>query len=157
MGLFDDIKSNVQKGWNTYTDTWKKIYVDTPAEIIGSVGPIKQTVVDWVKEDPVKATETVNNPLPQVITQLTTVNAENNPYIQGMNESIQPIWERESTVKIVGEDGAKEIENTLNPTKWVENVDIPDIIPQQAQDTVKKYLPVAALGGIALLVLSAFK
>lgn len=73
---------------------------------------------------------------------------------QAAKESVQPIWERQTTKDILGEDGAKDLEKTLNPINWPENS---GLVPEGTTETVKKYLPAVALGGLALLVITALK
>jgi len=176
MGLFDGFEA----GWNSFKNKELKQATQWVTENTG----LDNKVVNYVKSDPQKATKAINKPFDTALNQLFKLSkgkanvgllddktteivteplGNNGPIIkaieQGVEESSQPIWERESTVKIIGEDGAKELENTLNPAAWIDNATdiIPDIIPQQAPDTVKKYLPVAALGAAVLLVVSALK
>ena len=163
MGLFD----GVEAGWNSFKnkelkavqDAWATVYIDKPKEIVETtiIEPIKTEVLDYVKQDPIKAAEVVKDPVPQVIDQLVTLNEETNPYIQGLKESTQPIWERESTVKILGEDGADKLQDALNPARWGENA-INDLgVSDTTKESLKKYLPIALAGGAALLILSSFK
>jgi len=77
---------------------------------------------------------------------------------QGAKESTQPIWGRDSSKKIFGESGADDLQNIFNPARWVENgIDKTPIIPDNAKDTVKTYLPIVALGAGALFLLAALK
>lgn len=87
----------------------------------------------------------------------TTITTVKEAVEQGLKEANQPIWERESTVKILGEDGADKLQDTLNPARWGENAIDNLGIPDTAKDNLKKYLPVALAGGAALLLLSALK
>ena len=76
---------------------------------------------------------------------------------QGLKESSQPIWERDSTKEILGEDGADKLQDTLNPARWAENtIDRTPLSPEN-QESLKKYLPIAAIGAGALLLLAALK
>lgn len=120
---------------------------------------VDDKVVEWVRSDPIKAAETVKNPLPQIVEQLQPKSVDEQ--ISIIKDAAVPIWDRGSTKKLLGEEGAAELENNLNPIKWVENVDIPniipDLIPEQAKTTVKQYLPAVAIGAAALLLISALK
>ena len=88
----------------------------------------------------------------------TTITTVKEAVEQGIKESNQPIWERDSTVKIIGEDGADKLQDILNPARWGENaIDNLIGVSDTTKDNLKKYLPVALAGGAALLLLSAFK
>ena len=88
----------------------------------------------------------------------TTITTVKEAVEQGLKEANQPIWERDSTVKIIGEDGADKLQDVLNPARWGENaIDNITGISDTTKDNLKKYLPVAAIGAAALLVLSALK
>lgn len=96
-----------------------------------------------------------NGPITKTIEEVTPVVTE--AVEQGIKESNQPIWERESTVKILGEDGADKLQDMLNPARWGENAIDNLGVSDTTKDNLKKYLPVALAGGAALLLLSALK
>lgn len=88
------------------------------------------------------------------------VNNEWKSFTDALNTSIsdsaKPIWDRESTKKILGEDGADKLQDTLNPARWVENA-VDETVPEPLRDVTKKAIPVAAIGGAALLALLILK
>lgn len=74
----------------------------------------------------------------------------------GWEESTKPIWERDSTEKIFGEGAKDTAEDIFNPARWVDNA-IDETVPEPLRDVTKKALPVAAIGGAALLALLILK
>ena len=188
MGLFDGFEAGINsfknKELKAVTD-WVKDNTD-----------LDNKVVEYVKNDPQKAAQAVQNPINTSLNQafklfkgkrnigllndrgnevivnnveplgnngpITKTIEEVTPIVteaveQGIKEANQPIWERESTVKILGEDGADKLQDTLNPARWGENAIDNLGISDTTKDNLKKYLPVAIAGGVALLLLSALK
>ena len=77
---------------------------------------------------------------------------------RGWEESKVPIWDRQTTKEVLGEDGADQLQDTLNPARWAENaIDDSEIIPDEVKGTVKTILPAALIGGGALLLITALK
>lgn len=185
MGLFD----GVEAGWNSFKNNELK----TVTNWVKDNTNLDDKVVDYVKKDPQKAVQAVQNPVNTSFNQLfrltkgkhnigllndkanevivneigsngpiTKTIEEAAPIVteaveQGIEESTQPIWERESTVKILGEDGADKLQDVLNPARWGENAINNLGVSDTTKVNLKKYLPVALAGGAALLILSALK
>ena len=76
---------------------------------------------------------------------------------QAIEESTQPIWDRDSTKKVLGEDGADKLQDVLNPARWGENAIDNLGVSDTTKDNLKKYLPVALAGGAALLLVTALR
>lgn len=125
----------------------------------GLLDSFKDAVLDFIKEDPIKATEVMEEPIKAVDVLPDVLPKAIDPVVkQGWEESTQPIWERDSTKKIIGEDGADKLQDTLNPARWAENaIDDSGVIPDEMKGTVKTILPVALIGGAALLLITALK
>lgn len=125
----------------------------------GLIDMMKDAVLDFVKKDPIKATEVIEEPLKVVDVLPEVVPEVIDPIVQqGWEESTQPIWERDSTEKILGEDGADKLQDTLNPARWAENtIDDSGVIPDEMKGTVKTILPAVLIGGAALLLITALK
>lgn len=125
----------------------------------GLIDKLKDVVLDTVKKDPIKATEIIEEPIKAVDVLPEIVPEVIEPTIQEIwQDSNKPIWERESTEKILGEDGADKLQDTLNPARWAENaIDDSGVIPEEMKGTVKTILPVALIGGAALLLITALK
>ena len=185
MGLFDGIEA----GWNSFKNNELK----TVTEWVKDNTDLDDKVVDYVKNDPQKAVEAVQNPVNTTFNQLfrltkgkrnfgllndnvnevivkeigskgpiTKTVEEAAPIVteaveQGLEEANQPIWERESTKKILGEDGADKLQDVFNPARWGENAIDNLGVSDTTKVNLKKYLPVALAGGAVLLLLSALK
>lgn len=188
MGLFD----GVEAGWNSFKNNELK----TVTGWVKDNTNVEKTIVDYVRSDPQKAAEAVNNPVNTSLNQafrlfkgkrnvgllndranevivnnveplgnngpITKTIEEVTPVVteaveQGIKESNQPIWERESTIKILGEDGADTLQDVFNPARWGENAIDNLGVSDTTKDNLKKYLPVALAGSAALLLLLALK
>lgn len=180
MGLFDGPKA----GWESFkknelkqaTD-WVKDNTDIDKKVVDYVKSDPKKAAKTVK-DPISTTfnqlwkvtrgkynigalddktnETVvqalgnGGPVVKAVTDPETVT-------KAVEESTQPIWERDSTKTILGEDGADKLQDVFNPARWGENA-IDDLgVSDNTKDALKKYLPVALAGGAALLLITALK
>ena len=180
MGLFDGFEA----GWNSFKNKelkqaadWVKDNTDIDKKVVNYVKSDPQKATKTVK-DPVSTTfnqlwklskgkynigalddktnEVVvsalgnNGPVVKAVTDPDTVT-------KAIEESNQPIWERDSTKEILGEDGADKLQDVFNPARWGENA-IDDLgVSDNTKDALKKYLPVALAGGAALLLITALK